>query len=335
MTTEPSLPNAAERSGPPDISICICCYQSARTLGITLEALTRQTLPKERWEIVLVDNRCTDTTVAIARSYLGRLPLTIIHEDKPGLANARAAAAAAVRGRISVFVDDDNELVPDQLEYVLARFEDPELEVLGCSTRLPEGTVLDDPYVADRIVCYAVGPQWGVIEGKGELFSVSEVWGAGLSVRTRTYKATFERFGPMSCLGRFGKKQLAGEDNELCLRVCLLGGKIMASAKVGLIHHVDPRRLNAGAIRNNIRNYAQAYPILRTYAIMREYPQLRSRGLIMLMHVKKLLGTLRRYRSKHDSTGAVFLWCLRMYLFPTTWRACLAVIKGVNAGRLG
>ena len=74
------------------VSVIICCYNSAWIIQRTLESLKTQrfrfSIP---YEIVLVDNKCTDNTVAIAEDTMenGEIDFKIVRENKPGLANAR------------------------------------------------------------------------------------------------------------------------------------------------------------------------------------------------------------------------------------------------------
>src|SRR4029078_5463557 len=63
----------------------------------------------------------TDATPAVLNRARSRLPLTILHEPKPGKNGALNRAIDAARGRLLVFTDDDVE--PDSrwvAEYVAA-----------------------------------------------------------------------------------------------------------------------------------------------------------------------------------------------------------------------
>ncbi|MFL6623398.1 MAG: glycosyltransferase [Sulfurifustaceae bacterium] len=84
------------------LTVVIPAYNARDTIAEQIEALAAQQWA-EPWEVVLVNNRCTDDTVEIARSYADRLPrLRVIDAfARQGAAYAlntgvRAAAAPAV-----------------------------------------------------------------------------------------------------------------------------------------------------------------------------------------------------------------------------------------------
>ena len=87
-------------------------------LARVIDALRQQTLPRERWELVVVDNASKEMAD-------GRLDLRwhphakIVREERLGLTNARLRGFAEAAGEVIVLVDDDNVLAPDYLEQVV------------------------------------------------------------------------------------------------------------------------------------------------------------------------------------------------------------------------
>src|SRR5688572_8492222 len=99
------------------ISVIICAHNPRpHYLRRVLEALRAQTLPLEKWELLLVDN-------ASAEPLSGRVDLTWhpnarhIHEMSLGLTHARLRGIVEAGAGLLVFVDDDNVLKIDYLEY--------------------------------------------------------------------------------------------------------------------------------------------------------------------------------------------------------------------------
>ncbi len=91
-----------------DLSVILCTWNNARRLRITLDAISQCDVPDMLdWELVLVNNNCTDETDRVAEEFSGRLPLRYIHQPKPGLSNARNAGLAHASGRLVLFTDDD------------------------------------------------------------------------------------------------------------------------------------------------------------------------------------------------------------------------------------
>lgn len=98
-----------------------------------LEALRRQTLAKDLWELVVVDNGSREPLKAAVgpRDYGTAGPQAtevdlswhanarIVREEGLGLTNARLRGFAETAGEVIVLVDDDNVLAPDYLEQVM------------------------------------------------------------------------------------------------------------------------------------------------------------------------------------------------------------------------
>lgn len=88
----------------------ICTWNNSRRLAITLGSICRCTIPNGlEWEVVLVNNNCTDETDAVARQFADRLPLVYIKEPNQGLSRARNAGLKVASGELVIFTDDDVE----------------------------------------------------------------------------------------------------------------------------------------------------------------------------------------------------------------------------------
>lgn len=90
-----------------DVTVAICTWNRCELLRQTLQAMTRLQRDDIEWELVIVDNNCTDGTAAVIASFAGALPIRVVREATPGLSAARNAAIAVARGRHIVWTDDD------------------------------------------------------------------------------------------------------------------------------------------------------------------------------------------------------------------------------------
>jgi len=90
------------------ISVCICTYNRAESLRRTLSSLAaqREVLWNE-YEILVIDNNCTDHTPEVVDSFKELLPIRRFEEKVQGLGHARNRAVADSGGAVIVFTDDD------------------------------------------------------------------------------------------------------------------------------------------------------------------------------------------------------------------------------------
>jgi len=91
------------------LSVIVPCYNSADTLGETLDALQNQTWPGEL-EVVVADNGSTDTTRQLCETYAGRIAgLKLVDaSDKRGPSYARNCGVKAAVGEVVLFCDADD-----------------------------------------------------------------------------------------------------------------------------------------------------------------------------------------------------------------------------------
>jgi glycosyltransferase involved in cell wall biosynthesis len=91
----------------PRISVVLCSYNGARTIGECLDGLLALDYPD--YEVIVVNDGSNDATASIAEEY----PVKLINQANHGLSNARNAGLAASTGSIVAYIDDD--AFPDRL----------------------------------------------------------------------------------------------------------------------------------------------------------------------------------------------------------------------------
>lgn len=89
----------------PSVSVIVPHHESLRDLDICLDALSRQTLDGERFEIVVADNRSPCGRDAVEAVVAGRA--RVIDAPIPGAGPARNAGVAAARANLLAFIDCD------------------------------------------------------------------------------------------------------------------------------------------------------------------------------------------------------------------------------------
>jgi GT2 family glycosyltransferase/glycosyltransferase involved in cell wall biosynthesis len=93
---------------PPAISVVIPTFNRAAMLAATLESFAAQSIPKDRYEIVVVDDGSKDNTSDVCRDFVSRIELKYIHIDNSGTSAAKNTGILACRGKILLFFDDDD-----------------------------------------------------------------------------------------------------------------------------------------------------------------------------------------------------------------------------------
>lgn len=97
----------------PFFSVVIPCYNGSKTLHETLNSVCAQTF--KDFEVVVVNDGSTDSSLEILESYLGRLPLKIISQINAGLGGARNTGILNSNGEFVAFLDQDDIWYPEKL----------------------------------------------------------------------------------------------------------------------------------------------------------------------------------------------------------------------------
>lgn len=105
----------------PFMSVVVICYNGADTLPAVLDSLMMQTYPKDRYEVILVDDASTDSTPKLASRYPGITYLRL--GTNQGVSGARNAGLRICKGDVYVGSDDDCIADPDWLEKLAEVYE--------------------------------------------------------------------------------------------------------------------------------------------------------------------------------------------------------------------
>ncbi|HUT52809.1 MAG TPA: glycosyltransferase family 2 protein [bacterium] len=229
----------------PELSVVLCSYNGEKIIGEAIESLVRQDLAHERYEIVAVDNGSSDNTGETVKTYLDRFPhlVRMVKETIVGLSAARNAGINAARAPIIVFFEDDARAEPQWLQSLLACFDDPEIGAAGGPIKLK--------WECERPPWWEHGldPVLGRLDHGDRarrLTYPDQLWGGNLAVR----RSVFSSLGLFRTgLGRRGRKLMAGEDIELCLRIWKAGWQIAYEPRAAVFHLVRAERVNMRYIR--------------------------------------------------------------------------------------
>jgi glycosyltransferase involved in cell wall biosynthesis len=116
------------------ISVAIPTRDRAELLEQCLDSLVGQTLPRDEFEVVVIDDGSVDDTNAVCERFSMDLRLRYQRLAPSGIAAAKNAGLFASNGWIVLFFDDDDTAHPDMLRgHVDAhrRWSEPRLAILG------------------------------------------------------------------------------------------------------------------------------------------------------------------------------------------------------------
>jgi len=96
-----------------DLSIIISTWNNSARLARTLESISACVVPSYlRWELIVVNNNCTDDTGAVVAGFASKLPIRYEVEPQAGTSRGKNAALRVATGNLTVLTDDD--VTPEQ-----------------------------------------------------------------------------------------------------------------------------------------------------------------------------------------------------------------------------
>lgn len=230
------------------LSVILCAHNPKPVyLQRTLDGLRGQTLAREEWELIVVDNR-SNTPLADKLDLSWHRRTRLVREETLGITFARLRGIRESCGDMLVFVDDDNVLDANYLEEALriaeerpylgswsgqckAEFEQPPPEW----TRRYWGNLVIREFDADR---------WSNLPRLAETMPC----GAGLCVRREVAQHYLQLYdgGQRSFqLDRMGDSLMSAGDNDLAACACDIGLGVGLVAALKLTHLIPPERLTA------------------------------------------------------------------------------------------
>jgi glycosyltransferase involved in cell wall biosynthesis len=109
------------------VSVIIPTYNEEKGIARTLRRLSGQTLPREEYEIIVVDGNSKDKTREIAANYADQ----VIPQKGRAVGGARNDGVEVARGSIVVHTDADAVPPEDWLERILSLFGEGVVAVCG------------------------------------------------------------------------------------------------------------------------------------------------------------------------------------------------------------
>ncbi|NND81337.1 MAG: glycosyltransferase family 2 protein [Gammaproteobacteria bacterium] len=158
-------------------------------LQLALRSLHSQTLSKNEFEIIVVNNGSTDDTADVVLDLAqGQENMHCIHEATPGLHAGRHRGLKEAKGDVLVYADDDIKATPGWLSAIADNFSDPSVSMVG-GNNFPDFQGPIPGWLEELWAQPAMGGQGigylsilSLPEGRREI-SPYFVWGCNFSIR--------------------------------------------------------------------------------------------------------------------------------------------------------
>ncbi|MBQ8437324.1 MAG: glycosyltransferase family 2 protein [Alistipes sp.] len=230
------------------LSIVIATYNRSAMLMQTLQSVIEQTLPREEWECVVVNNNSTDSTAADFEAFAARYPdynLRMVLETNQGLSYARNRGIRESEGEYIAIVDDDERIAPEFVASYVALFDD-----------VPDAVAAGGPIVAE----YPTGrPRWMSAFTERPIantmyfgeevreFPRGRVPGGGNMALRRS---AVRRYGVFdTSLGYVGESLVGGEESDLFERLQIAEAKYYYVPKAVMYHIIPKEKLTVEYLR--------------------------------------------------------------------------------------
>jgi GT2 family glycosyltransferase len=230
-------------------SVIVPVYNRADQLRQLFVALSRQTLPRDRFEVVISDDGSEEDLVSVVREATDTYGLQIVYIRQPnrGPGAARNLGLARARGEIAAFTDSDCEPVAEWLEALDRAFVDRDVSLAGGPVSLGSGQNL-----AGRTMSFLISSSLG---GGGTFDPRCAV---RMEFYPRTLNLAVRREVALAVGGFPGNSY--GEDLEFGYRVTRTGARPAFVVNASVVHHeqrglpgVFLKNLHKGAARIRLR----------------------------------------------------------------------------------
>lgn len=305
------------------ISVVVCTYDRCRLLEATLGSLAAVRVPEGvEWEVVVVDNRCTDATPEVVDRFAGELPVRRVREPRPGLSHARNRGVEAADGEYVVWTDDDVRVDPGWLAAYARAFE-----------RWPDAAFFGGPI---RPLFVGEPPRW-LADGWDEVrgaYPVRELGDEPFEIVDEAdlpYGANFalpmelqarHAFDPR--LGRSGTDLVGGEETDLLASLLARERTGRWVPAAGLEHVITPRQQTVSYLRRYYRDFGR----------LSEFRRLRGNGDRDGEEVA-LLGGRPRWAWRAAAVGELKYRATRLFCEPRRWLSHLRQASRAQGMLLG
>ena len=223
------------------LTAIICTYNRAKYIGNLLESVAGNDLAKSEYEIVLVDNNCTDNTRAVCEAFAKEhkdVNFRYTKEPEQGLSASRNKGIREAKGDVLVYIDDDALVDTWYLrtvaDYMAAH---PEIDAVGG----PIIPLYEDTQEPEWMTRYTKELLCGYLYfGAEERPFPGERYPGGGNAAYRA--EVFRKVGLFNTdLGRKGDGLMGSEEKDIFDKMKSQGMRFMYLPKM-ILHHIIPQK---------------------------------------------------------------------------------------------
>lgn len=198
----------------PRASVIVPARNAEKVVEDCVRSLLELDYPRDRLELIVVDNDSRDGTAEVVRRISDSIRL--LHEPRRGASAARNAGIRQARGDVVAFTDADCVVDPAWLRRLVVPLADPQVGIVG-------GTILARrPANAIALFVERIHDHRNTIESVRPPYVITMCWASRRTV--------------LEELGGFDERFARGEDVELGYRA-LAAGYRLVHAPEAVIHH--------------------------------------------------------------------------------------------------
>ena len=215
-----------------DISIVVCTHNRADLLADCVDSLLKQTIEKNRFEIIIVDNNSTDNTEKIAKKLINSSDIKYLQEKTIGYSAPRNCGWKTASGNIVAYIDDDEIATSDWLENIEKAFQIGEKpDIVGGICMLKYDVNPPDWFI-ESMGGTNINRQKGILNQRKDCYL-----GCG---NIAFKKEVLEKLNGFS--NDFNMKNgflMTGEDTDICLRAKNAGFQLFYDPDIKIYHRMN------------------------------------------------------------------------------------------------
>ncbi|WP_339824360.1 glycosyltransferase family 2 protein [uncultured Parasphingorhabdus sp.] len=295
------------------VSIIVPAYNEQYIIADTIRHIDQAALHYgELVELIVLDNASTDDTATVAQAAIDEatsLQGRIVHVAQSGKAHALNRGIQEARHPITIRIDADTLIGPDNISLAVQNFSDDEIGVVGGIPLPPGGAIFDRARLVEVLVKHGYYSP-----------ALSSLWGlVGVPGMFAAY-----RTGPLKSVGEFAAG-MNGEDTDMSLRIGEMGYRAIVDHR---IHYVSEVPTSFAHLREQrLRWFRSVYHVSSRCQDIITSSSLTMRGKLILPYM--LLNSARRAMMVPILLFGIFHFFTDTDpTSPLVWQAIAAVLIG-------